>query len=96
MEEAPLLKDRGRYIQLAGSEDAYGRADRPGERRSTRMPDLLVLDDHRWIVVYSEYPIPYSSGDWARIIIHRTEDGGETWSTQIVNEQRKDREEYLW
>jgi len=93
--EPPLLKDQGRYIQLSGSHDAYGRADQPGERRSTRMPDLLVLDDRRWIVVYSEYPILYSSGDWARIILRRTEDAGETWSTQVVNEQRKDREEYL-
>ncbi len=83
--EPTLLKHTGQVIELVGDRDALGLPDKPGMRRSTRMPDLLVLNDQYWIVVYNEYPTPSSGDAWSRIVQQTTEDGGKTWHTRVVS-----------
>lgn len=88
--EPVTLKSQGRVLELSPTIDARGVPDEPESKRSTRMPDLLLVDDQHWIIVYNEYPTPFSTGEWSRIVTQTTHDGGQTWETRIVSEHRKD------
>lgn len=89
------LSQQGRIIPITDLVDARGQQDKPGMRRSTRMPDMFVINDREWLIIYDEYSRPTSTGVWSRIVIKRTGDRGKTWSAQLINEQRKGEEGFL-
>jgi len=85
----PWLIEKGEVLQLTGETDVEGRRDLPGETRSTRMPDMVALSDHHWLVVYIEYASPYKRGAWARLVVTQTADAGKTWQTRVLSASHK-------
>ena len=90
-----MLSKRGRCIQITGEADSRGDTSWTETRGSTRFPDVLALAATHWLIVYNEYTTPFSTADWSRVVLKETRDAGRTWTTRILDEQRKGSEGFL-